>query len=104
MNDKQIVVSQLKQMKAKLEAELKGINAALSAFGATVSVHKGKGKTRASGTARPRPQAAIDARAVKRGKASPEQIERHNKRLMEKAKAGGQPQEYAGASLSQSAS
>lgn len=102
-SNKQIAVSSLKQMEAELETQLAGVRAALAAFGAAAP--SGKGKVAAiprkrKGGMTPGIQAALDARAVKSGKATPEQIERHEKRVAAKAAAAPASE---GASLAEAA-
>ena len=106
-SNKQIAVSQLKEVEKELEGQLAGVRAALAALGAVAAkAPKGKGKVatiprKRAGGMTPGIQAALDARAVKSGKATPEQIDRYNKRLAEKAaKTTAVPE---GASLAEAA-
>lgn len=94
MDWKRMAVAGLKREREGLAARLSQIDAALAVFdGAAPVAAKTQKRTRAKKEMTPEQkekrqaamQAAHDAMAVKRGKASPEQIERHNKRLQEKA-------------------
>lgn len=92
MATKAEIVSGLKQAKAELTQQLAGINAALTAFGvdgASAPTRKGVRKAGGKRKGGSNPQAAQDAIAVKRGTATPEQIERNNARLAAKAAKGG---------------
>lgn len=115
MDWKRMAIAGLKREREKvvagIQAELQRIDTALAALGgAAEESAPRRRRTRKPKQATPEQkakragamQAAHDAMAVKRGKATPEQIERHNKRLADKAQAN--PHARAQARMSPGAS